>query len=187
MTVLDVGRSDSGPPSRPPQVVRPLSARGTETKPKTKNDMKQRQRKDGYTAPPPVPPEKYLPVKTLRRPESQKPSTAIKRPEKIFGHFDDGFCVTSPKFPPGYHELDEDGGRASLEKETIKPKATAKFRSTKVIVKKDLPLSQLDSGASIHSDASSILSAVGEKVSAIQRAQKDLEARLGQEYFNVAP
>lgn len=191
MTVFDVVQSDSGSPSPTPPAMRPISARATEPKPKVRSDVKQKQKKQGYTAPPPVPPEKYLPVKTLRRPESQKSSTVIKRPERIFGHFDDGYCITSPKVPPGYHELDfdsiggeEEGGRTSIEKHSIKPKP-AKFRPTKNSNRKDLSLPPLDSEASINSDASSILSAVGEKVSAIQRAQRDLEARLGQEYFEV--
>ena len=174
-------RSDSGPP---PVSLRSQSSSAT-SKPTKKTAV--------YTAPPSVPPEKYLPAKkrVARPPDEPKPGANRTR---IFGHFDDGYCITSQKLPPHYDDIvfsprSEEQGRE--DKKNRRPprreiSKTVPGTSSSREKEKHNRSVKLDDYGDLSASHSSILSEVGDKVSAIQRAQQELESRLGKEYYNTS-
>jgi hypothetical protein len=114
---------------------------------------------------------------------------------RIFGHFDDGYCITSPKHPPAYEDIDFTAREISSgeSKRPLRPTSPSHnykgqgHDSLKRMQNRAGKISQSASASDspLHAPASlaTVIDLTKNTVSAIQRAQQALEEKLGSEYY----
>ena len=157
-----------------------------------------------YVPPPPPPITKYLPVKKVSVVNNRGETKTRETRHKIFGHFDDGMSLTSPKIlPPSYDEIDftprareakgndddYDGESEIVGDYTRESTAHAITRGSsnsnlnEDIIARDHQQSIVNGGSR---SALSEISVVSERLAVIRRAQHALESKLGDDYYNQA-